>query len=147
MTVQAADPILQKGLLGGATSVAPRNKAHQTVHVVCCAQSCFLLLEESLPACSALLTVVSLQQAISPCKDRLKEQLSGNADPEMQEVQNLPFESATLKAEHYHWSEKCSSGIQQMLATRQQRHDASLQAYLTIRCAAKGLNAAVIRVF
>lgn len=95
----------------------------------------------------ALLMVVSVQQAYSPRKDRMKEQLSSNTDPEMQEVQNLPFESATLKAEHYHWSEKCSNGIQQMLATRQQRHDASLQAYLTIRCAANGLNAEVIRIF
>lgn len=96
---------------------------------------------------TALLMVVIMQQAVSPRKDKLKEQLSGNTDPELQEVQNLPFESATLKAEHYHWSEKCSHGIQQMLATRQQRHDASLQAYLTIRCAANGLNAEVIRIF
>lgn len=53
--------------------------------------------------------------------------------PEQQEVLNLPFESARLKAQHYHWSERCSKGIQQMLARRQERHEAALQDYLTVR--------------
>jgi len=51
-------------------------------------------------------------------------------------VENLPFESARVKAGHYHWSDKCSHGIQQMLAGRQQRHDAALQALFAVRCAA-----------
>jgi len=51
-------------------------------------------------------------------------------------VENLPFESARVKAGHYHWSDKCSLGIQQMLAGRQQRHDAALQAFFAVRCAA-----------
>jgi len=77
-----------------------------------------------------------MQQVSSPRKNDPKQQLldSGFTDAsEMQEVQNLPFESAKLKAEHFHWSQKCSNGIQQMLAGRQQRHEATLQAYLGIR--------------
>ncbi|KAL0033057.1 hypothetical protein WJX79_000382 [Trebouxia sp. C0005] len=75
----------------------------------------------------------ALHKASSPHKDQLEQQLSGNSDPEVQEVQNLPFESARVKAGHYHWSDNCSHGIQQMLAGRQQRHDASLQAFFTVR--------------
>ena len=63
---------------------------------------------------------------------------------EMQEVQSLQFESAKLKAEHFHWSEKCSNGIQQMLAGRQQRHEATMQAYLTARFAPCCLHALLL---
>ena len=78
----------------------------------------------------------SLKQTSSPKKKQAEQQISASDEAgtsEMQEVQNLPFESAKLKAQHFHWSERCSSGIQQMLTRRQQRHDAALQAYLTIR--------------
>ena len=54
-------------------------------------------------------------------------------DAEMQEVQNLPFDSAKLKAQHFHWSDRCSKGIQQMLAGRRQRHEAALQAFMSTR--------------
>lgn len=77
-------------------------------------------------------------QANSPHKQQ-KRYLASATDEaehcEMQEVQNLPFESAKLKAEHFHWSENCSNGIQQMLTRRQHRHDAALEAYLTTRFA------------
>ena len=74
----------------------------------------------------------------SPHKQHAEQHLSGSDKAEsleMQEVQNLPFESAELKAQHCHWSERCSNGILQMLTSRQHRHDAALQAYLTIRSA------------
>ena len=80
----------------------------------------------------------SLKLASSPQKHQAKQHLPSSDEAEsteMQEVQNLPFESAKLKAQHSHWSERCSSGIQQMLTGRQHRHDAALQAYLTIRSA------------
>ena len=80
----------------------------------------------------------SLKQANSPQKHQAKQHLSGSDEGEsieMQEVQNLPFESAKLKAQHSRWSERCSSGIQQMLTGRQHRHDAELQAYLAMRSA------------
>lgn len=72
----------------------------------------------------------------TPTKQACQQQLSvyGEAEKyEQQEVQNLPFESAKLKAQHSHWSERCSSGIQHMLTRRQHRHDAVLQTYLDIR--------------
>ena len=74
----------------------------------------------------------------SPQKQHAEQHLSGSDKAEsieMQEVQNLPFESGKLKAQHCHWSERCSDGISQMLTSRQHRHDAALQAYLTIRSA------------
>ena len=81
---------------------------------------------------------VSLKQTSGPQKHQAKQHLS-NFDEvesiEMQAVQNLPFESAKLKAQHSHWSERSSSGINQMLTSRQHRHDAALQAYLAIRSA------------
>lgn len=54
-------------------------------------------------------------------------------ETEAEEVQNLPFESAKLKASHYSWTPRCSDGIQAMLAGRQQRHDIALQAFLSSR--------------
>ena len=81
----------------------------------------------------------SLKQACSPQDQQTEQLVSASYEaecPEMQEVQNLPFESAKLKAEHFHWSERCSSGIQHMLTRRQHRHEAAMQAYLAIRCAA-----------
>lgn len=84
-------------------------------------------------------TPLSLKQAQSAQQQQAEQLVSASYDaetPEMQEVQNLPFESAKLKAEHFHWSERCSSGIHHMLTRRQHRHDAAMQAYLAIRCAA-----------
>lgn len=55
------------------------------------------------------------------------------ADAEVQEVHNLPFESAKLKADHSRWTPRCADGIQAMLAGRLQRHTAVLDAYLVCR--------------
>ncbi|KAL3136899.1 hypothetical protein ABBQ32_006507 [Trebouxia sp. C0010 RCD-2024] len=81
-------------------------------------------------------TPSSLKQAHCPQQQQAEQLVSASykaETPEMQEVQNLPFESAKLKAEHFHWSERCSSGIQRMLTRRQHRHDAAMQAYLATR--------------
>ena len=83
-------------------------------------------------------TFAARKHSSSSQKQQSRQLASGkdiDDSPELQEVQNLPFESAKLKAEHFHWSERCSNGIQQMLTRRQHRHDAALQAYLITRSA------------
>lgn len=75
----------------------------------------------------------SLKQTSSPQRKQAVQLVHEAETPEMQEVQNLPFESAKLKAEYCHWSERCSSGIHHMLTNRQHRHDAVMQTYLATR--------------
>lgn len=54
-------------------------------------------------------------------------------EDETQEVRNLPFESAKLKADHFSWTPRCSDGIQAMLAGRQHRHATAFDEYLLCR--------------
>ena len=77
---------------------------------------------------------------------QLAAKTSPLAETEMQEVQNLPFESAKLKANHYSWTPRCSDGIQSMLISRQHRHEVALDAYTSCR-SAQGFESFVQHLF